>query len=206
MLQAVGLDPRLGSRYLKPGIGYGGSCLPKDVAAVISMGDAADEPMDLMRATQAVNDLQRRRVIRALAEGLGGLSGRHVAVVGLAFKPGTNDIRESPGVFIAQDLIAAGAHVVGWDASVTSRHLTGVLPGMPVTSDLIQSLDGADAAVLCTEWPEAVALEFDRAAAVMKGVLLVDGRYGWDPVAGAAAGLDVVRIGSSRRSRAAASA
>jgi UDPglucose 6-dehydrogenase len=204
MLEAVGLDPRLGSRYLRPGIGYGGSCLPKDVAALISMGDATDEPMDLIRATQAVNELQRRRVIRAVAEGLGGLGSRRIAVIGLAFKPGTNDIRESPGMFIAADLGLAGATVVGWDVSVTAEHL-GPKAAFAVDADLYRALEGADAAVLCTEWSEAIAMDFERAAAVMRGTLLVDGRYAWDPVRASAAGLDLVRIGSPRRARATAS-
>ena len=120
MLQAVGLDPRIGSRYLKPGVGYGGSCLPKDVAALVSMGSAANEPMELMRATQEVNELQRRRIIRTLADALDGLGGQRVAVLGLAFKPGTNDVRESPGLQIARELLAAGVDVVTWDAAVTS--------------------------------------------------------------------------------------
>ena len=183
MLQAVGLDPRIGSRYLKPGVGYGGSCLPKDVAALVSMGSAANEPMELMRATQEVNDLQRRRIIRTLADALDGLSGRRVAVLGLAFKPGTNDVRDSPGLQIARELLAAGVDVVAWDAAVTSDLLpSGRRVELPVVRDPMEALRGADAAILCTEWPEIVDLDFSRAAEMMKGTLLVDGRYAWDPL------------------------
>jgi UDPglucose 6-dehydrogenase len=198
MLQAVGLDPRIGSRYLKPGVGYGGSCLPKDVAALVSMGSAANEQMELMRATQEVNELQRRRIIRTLADALDGLSGRRVAVLGLAFKPGTNDVRDSPGLQIAHELLTAGVDVVTWDAAVTSDLLPAPDAGLSVIRDPYEALRGADAAILCTEWPEIVDLDFSRAAEVMKGTLLVDGRYAWDPLRASHAGLDLVRIGTSR--------
>jgi UDPglucose 6-dehydrogenase len=198
VLKAVGLDPRIGSRYLKPGVGYGGSCLPKDVAALVSMGSAANEPMELMRATQEVNDLQRRRVIRTLADALDGLSGRRVAVLGLAFKPGTNDVRESPGLQIARELVTAGVDVVTWDAAVTSDMLPAGDAELPVVRDPFEALRGADAAILCTEWPEVVDLDFLRAAEAMKGTLLVDGRYAWDPTLASKARLDLVRIGTSR--------
>ena len=198
MLQAVGLDPRIGPRYLKPGVGYGGSCLPKDVAALVSMGSAANEQMELMRATQEVNELQRRRIIRTLAEALEGLGGRRVAVLGLAFKPGTNDVRDSPGLQIARELSTAGVEVVAWDAAVTSEMLPAGDADLSVVSDPLEALRGADAAILCTEWPEVVDLDFSRAAEVMKGTLLVDGRYAWDPLRASNAGLDLVRIGTSR--------
>jgi len=198
MLEAVGLDPRIGSRYLKPGVGYGGSCLPKDVAALVSMGSAVNEPMELMRATQEVNDLQRRRIIRTLADGLDGLDGRRVAVLGLAFKPGTNDVRDSPGLQIARELLTAGADVVTWDAAVTPDLLAANDAGLSITNDALEALRGADAAVLCTEWPEIVDLDLSRVAEVMEGTLLVDGRYAWDRSAASDAGLDLVRIGSPR--------
>ena len=200
-LQAVGMDPRIGAGYLRPGIGYGGSCLPKDVAALVSMGSAANEPMELTRATQEVNELQRRRVIRTLAEGLDGLGGRTVSVLGLAFKPGTNDVRESPGLHIARELILAGSNVVAWDAAVTHEMLPEADAQLRVMSDPIEALRGADAAILCTDWPEIVDLDFSRAAAVMRGTLLVDGRYAWDPTRAANAGLDLVRIGASHAVR-----
>lgn len=201
MLQAVGLDPRIGSRYLNPGVGYGGSCLPKDVAALISMGSSAGEPMELMRATQEVNELQRRRMIRTLADGLDGLNGRRVAVLGLAFKPGTNDIRDSPGLQIARELSGAGVDVVAWDAAVTHDLLHGTDADLSVQADLQDALRGVDAAVLCTEWPEIVNLDFAKAAELMAGTLLVDGRYAWDAGQAADAGLEVVRIGTSRSVR-----
>jgi UDPglucose 6-dehydrogenase len=200
-LKAIGLDPRIGSRYLSPGVGYGGSCLPKDVAALISMGDAADEPMALMRATAQVNELQRRRTIRTIADALDGLNGRRIAVLGLAFKPGTNDIRDSAGIDIVRQLRAAGADVVAWDGAVTANLLVGPEASLELAGDPLEAVRGADAAVLCTEWPAAVELDFEAAAAVMRGTLLIDGRYAWDPQRAAAAGLEVLRLGAARTAR-----
>ena len=182
LLQAVGLDPRIGSRYLKPGVGYGGSCLPKDVAALISMGSAANEQMELMRATQEVNELQRRRIIRTLADALDGLGGRRVAVLGLAFKPGTNDVRESPGLQIARELLAAGVDVVAWDAAVTSDLLPPADASLSVVSDHLGGASRGGRRHPLHRWPEVVDLDFSRAAEMMKGTLLVDGRYAWDPL------------------------
>lgn len=201
MLRTVGMDPRIGSRYLWPGVGYGGSCLPKDVAALISLGSAADAPMELMRATQEVNDLQRRRLIRALTDGLDGLSGRRVAILGLAFKPGTNDVRESPGLRIARDLVISGVDVIAWDAAVMRHHLSPADAQIGLVADLHEALRDVDAAVLCTEWPEAVDLDFSHAATLMRGSLLIDGRYVWNAPRAAAVGLELVRIGSMRRPR-----
>jgi UDPglucose 6-dehydrogenase len=200
-LEAIGLDPRIGSGYLRPGVGYGGSCLPKDVAALVSMGDAADEPMALMRATQEVNELQRRRTIRTIADALDGLRGRRIAVLGLAFKPGTNDIRESAGVDIVRQLRAAGADVVAWDEAVTREHLPATEADVEMAIDPLEAVRGADAAVLCTEWPAAVQLDFSEAASAMRGSLLVDGRYSWDPRRAADAGLEVLRGGAARHAR-----
>jgi UDPglucose 6-dehydrogenase len=203
-LQAVGMDPRIGAGYLRPGLGYGGSCLPKDVAALISMGDAAHEPMELMRATQEVNQIQRLRIMRTLADGLEGISGRRIAIIGLAFKPGTNDLRDSPGLQLARELVVAGASVVAWDAAVTADQLLQSDRELSVCGSIADTLRGADAAILCTEWPEAVDLDYPAAASAMRGNLLVDGRYAWDPGSAADAGLDLARIGTSRPVRRAA--
>jgi len=195
-LQAVGMDPRIGPRYLRPGLGYGGSCLPKDVAALVSMGAAWGEPMALMRATQDVNDQQGRRILDLLTERLDGLRDRRIAVLGLAFKPGTNDIRDSPGLRLAVELAAAGATVTAWDAAVTQDLLARTAGAPTLANDPVEALTGADAAVLSTEWPEVVELDLARAAAVMRGTLLVDGRYGWDRARATEAGLELVRIGT----------
>jgi UDPglucose 6-dehydrogenase len=160
--------------------------------------------MALLRATQEVNDVQRRRTIRILADALGGLSGRRIAVLGLAFKPGTNDLRDSPGMDIVRQLRVAGVDVVAWDGAVTRQLLSGPDADLSLADDPIEALRGVDAAILCTEWPEAVDLDFAAAAGVMRGRLLVDGRYGWDAGHAAAAGLEVLRIGMARQAAVAA--
>jgi UDPglucose 6-dehydrogenase len=165
------------------------------------MGDAADEPMALMRATQQVNELQRRRTIRTIADALDGLNGRRIAVLGLAFKPGTNDIRDSAGIDIVRQLRAAGADVVAWDGAVTRNLLAAQEADLELADDPLEALRGADAAVLCTEWPAAAELDFEAAARAMRGSLLIDGRYAWDPARAAAAGLEVLRLGAARTPR-----
>lgn len=200
VLGAIGMDPRIGSRYLTPGIGYGGSCLPKDVAALISMGNAHGQPMDLLVATRAVNHEQRQRVLRALASRLGTLTDRRISVLGLAFKPGTNDVRESPGLLLADELVRTGADVIAWDPVVQDAELPSVRRPIVAEADLMRAITGSDAIVLATEWEEAVLLDLTRAARVMRGRLLIDGRYAWQPATAAAAGLDLVRIGMEGRS------
>jgi len=113
-------------------------------------------------------------------------------------------VRDSPGLQIARELLTAGADVVTWDAAVTSDLLPAADAELSVIGDPLEALRGADAAILCTEWPEIVDLDFSRAAEMMKGTLLVDGRYAWDPLRASNAGLDLVRIGTSRPVRHAA--
>ncbi len=195
MLGAVGMDPRVGSRYLNPGIGYGGSCLTKDVAALVEFGGRAGQSMLLARATGAVNERQREQTLSLLYDWLDGVSGRRIAIIGMAFKPGTNDLRDAPAVHLALQLHDAGAQLQAWDPCVTQDQLSNV-PGIQVTSDLYEAFESADAAVLCTEWPEAMAIDFRRVASAMRGRLLIDGRYGWHPARAEEHSLRVVRIGS----------
>ena len=152
--------------------------------------------MVLMRATQDVNEIQKRRTLRTIADALGGLTGRRIAVLGLAFKPGTNDIRDSAGLDIVRQLREAGADVVGWDGAVTKAHLHGPDAAIELAATPLEAVEGADAAVLCTEWPEAAGLDLAAAAAVMRGTILVDGRYMWDRQTAISAGLDLLRVGS----------
>ncbi|HEX5370962.1 MAG TPA: UDP-glucose/GDP-mannose dehydrogenase family protein [Dehalococcoidia bacterium] len=195
MLGAVGMDPRVGSRYLNPGIGYGGSCLTKDVAALVEFGGRAGQSMQLARATGAVNERQREQALSLLYDWLDGVSGRRIAIIGMAFKPGTNDLRDAPAVHLALQLHDAGAQLQAWDPSVTQDQLSNV-PGIQLTCNLYEAFENADAAVLCTEWPEAMAIDFERVASVMRGKLLIDGRYGWHPEQAEEHSLRVVRIGS----------
>ena len=187
--QGIGLDTRIGPRFLKPGIGWGGSCFPKDVSALRSMAREYDYEPELLDAVVAVNGRQRRRAVAKLQENLRTLKGKKIALLGLSFKPETDDLREAPSLEIARALGSLGARVVGYDP-VAAKAASGLLPGMGVAFDPHAALEGAHAAVVVTEWEEVRSLDLSRAAALMEQPkLLVDGRNAMNPAAARAAGL-----------------
>jgi len=196
MLEAVGLDPRIGSRYLT-GVGYGGSCLRRTSRPWSAWEARRTNRMELMRATQEVNVLQRRRIIRTLADVARGTRRAAGGRPRTLHSTGTNDVRDSPGLQIARELLMAGADVVAWDAAVTSDQLRWRTRDLSIIGDLIEALRAAEAAILCTEWPEIVDFSISRVRARvrMKGTLLVDGRYAWNPGRASSAGLDLVQDG-----------
>jgi UDPglucose 6-dehydrogenase len=186
----IGLDQRIGSRFLNAGIGWGGSCFPKDVAAVRAMAREYDdyEPI-LLDAVVDVNERQRKRVIGKLQRDLHTLKGKRVALLGLSFKPNTDDLREAPSLEIARTLSALGARVVGYDP-VAGKAASKLLPTLKVVFDPYEALKGAHAAVLVTEWEELRALDLERASVLMEEpALIVDGRNALDPGEARAAGM-----------------
>jgi UDPglucose 6-dehydrogenase len=178
----IGLDRRIGSRFLSAGIGWGGSCFPKDVAALRSMACEYEgyQPM-LLDAVVAVNERQRKQVISKLQRELHTLKGKRIALLGLSFKPNTDDLREAPSLKIAHALHSLGARVVGYDPVAGKATMMGS-PGMlKVVFDPYEALAGAHAAVVVTDWDEFRALDLERAASLMrKPPLLVDGRNALD--------------------------
>lgn len=177
----IGLDERIGSRFLNAGIGWGGSCFPKDVAALRSIAQEYDYEPAVLDAVVAVNERQRRRVIQKLQYDLHTLKGKRVALLGLAFKPQTDDLREAPSLRIASALLDRGARVVGYDP-VAGKRAASALPDLRVVFDLYEALDGVHAAVIVTEWEEVRGLDLSRAASLMQAPrLLVDGRNALDP-------------------------
>src|SRR5215208_2040947 len=177
----IGLDERIGSRFLSPGIGWGGSCFPKDVAALRALAREYDHEPLLLDATVAVNERQRKRVVAKLQRELHTLKGKRVALLGLAFKPNTDDLREAPSMEIARCLDSRGARVVGYDP-VAGKAAMKQFPSLKVTFDPYEALEGAHAAVVTTEWEEFRELDLDRATSLMKEPsLLVDGRNLLDP-------------------------
>ncbi len=185
----IGLDGRIGSRFLSAGIGWGGSCFPKDVAALRSIAREYDYEPVLLDATVTVNERQRKRVLAKLQRELHTLKGKRVALLGLAFKPNTDDIREAPSLEIARSLSALGARVVGYDP-VAGKAAARMAPEIKVVFDLYEALEGAHAAVLVTEWEELRTLDPARAASSMEEPrLLIDGRNVIDPAAARAGGL-----------------
>jgi UDPglucose 6-dehydrogenase len=171
--KGIGLDHRLGPHFLRAGIGFGGSCFPKDSLALKQLAANSGYSFQLLNAVIEVNELQKRRVIAKLERRLGSLRGKKIALLGLAFKPGTDDMREAPSLVLAARLEAEGADVSAWDPVADGKaHLNGV----HVTRSPLEALDGADAAVLVTEWPELRELDWAAAGARMRNKLLVDGR------------------------------
>jgi UDPglucose 6-dehydrogenase len=190
--EGIGLDRRIGPSFLRAGIGYGGSCFPKDSLALKQLAANSGYSFQLLNAVIEVNELQKRRVIGKLERRLGALRGKKVALLGLAFKPGTDDMREAPSLVLAGRLLAEGAEVSAWDP-VADGHAE--LEGVEVAPTALEALDGADAAVLVTEWPELRELDWAAAAARMRNALLVDGRNMLDPDELRAAGFEYEGVG-----------
>jgi UDPglucose 6-dehydrogenase len=185
----IGLDRRIGSRFLSAGIGWGGSCFPKDIAALRSIAREYDYKPALLDASVAVNERQRKRVVTKLQRELRTLKGKRVTLLGLTFKPNTDDLREAPSLEIARSLNALGARVVGYDA-VAGKAAAKLVPEMKVVFDPYEALKSAHATVLVTEWEELRALDLKRAASLMeKPSLLIDGRNALDPASVRAAGM-----------------
>ncbi|HEX3875081.1 MAG TPA: UDP-glucose/GDP-mannose dehydrogenase family protein [Solirubrobacteraceae bacterium] len=193
--QGMGLDSRIGGAFLKPGIGFGGSCFPKDVSALKQLAGNSGYHFQLLNAVIEVNELQKRRVIAKLQKHLGSLVGNTVALLGLAFKPNTDDMREASSLVLSARLQAEGAHIRAYDP-VAAEEARALMPGgVAFTASGLEAVEGADAVVLVTEWPEFGGLDWTEVAGAMSGKLVVDGRNALDPVAVRAAGLIYEGIG-----------
>jgi len=190
--RGIGLDRRIGPAFLRAGIGYGGSCFPKDSLALKQLAANSGYSFQLLNAVIEVNELQKRRVIGKLERRLGPLRDKRITLLGLAFKPGTDDMREAPSLVLAGRLLSEGAEVRAWDPVADGAvHLHGVV----IADSALEALDGADAAVVVTEWPEFRELDWAEAAARMRNRLVVDGRNLLDPVQLRALGFEYEGIG-----------
>jgi len=189
--EGVGLDRRLGPHFLRAGIGFGGSCFPKDSLALKQLAANSGYHFQLLNAVIEVNELQKRRVIAKLQRHLGPLRGKSVALLGLAFKPGTDDMREAPSIVLAGRLLAEGADVRAWDPVADGSGLHGVERAQSVEA----ALAGADAAVIVTEWPALAAVDWAAVAPAMRTPVLIDGRNMLDPAAMREAGFRYEGIG-----------
>src|SRR5436190_10685471 len=181
--EGVGLDRRLGPHFLRAGVGYGGSCFPKDSLALKQLAANSGYHFQLLTAVIEVNELQKRRVIQKLLKHLGELRGKKVALLGLAFKPNTDDTREAPSLVLASRLLAEGAEVRAWDPIAQPE-----LHGATIYESPLDAVTGADAAVIVTEWPQLKGLATDEVRAAMRHPLIIDGRNLLDPGAVRAAG------------------
>ncbi|MEX0797239.1 MAG: UDP-glucose/GDP-mannose dehydrogenase family protein [Acidimicrobiia bacterium] len=189
VIEGLGSDHRIGPHFLQPGPGYGGSCFPKDTSALIAVAEDAGYDFQLLRAVIAADDEQRRRVAAKvrLAAG-GGLRGRKVAMWGIAFKAGTDDVRESPALRIAALLQEEGAEVVAYDPEANT-HMVGIAPSA------LEAVDGADVLLVATEWPEFTEVDLAEVASRMRGHRIVDARNLLDPKQVRKVGLDYWGLG-----------
>ncbi len=192
--RGVGLDGRIGPRFLQAGIGYGGSCFTKDVSALKLLAGNSGYHFQLLNAVTEVNELQKRRVVSKLAAHVGELAGRTFALLGLAFKPNTDDMRGASSLVLAARLLAEGATVRAYDP-VAEEQARLLMPNLDYCPSALEACTGADAAVLVTEWPELVALDWREVAAAMRGSVVIDGRNALDGTAVRAAGLSYEGIG-----------
>jgi UDPglucose 6-dehydrogenase len=195
--RGMGLDERIGSSFLRAGIGYGGSCFPKDVSALKMLAGNTGYHFQLLTAVIEVNALQKRRVVGKLERHLGSLLDKRVALLGLAFKPDTDDMREASSLVLAARLQGEGAEVVAYDP-VASERAGELLDSVELAGSALEALDGADAAVLVTEWGEFAELDWAEAARRMARPLIVDGRNFLDPEILRAAGFEYEGIGKSQ--------
>ena len=192
--EGMGLDKRIGPHYLDAGIGYGGSCFPKDVKALAALAERFDYHPELLHAVMAINRDQRMLVIDKLREALESLTGKVIGLLGLAFKPNTDDLREAPSLDIAKVLLAAGAQVRGYDPAAMER-MRALLPELEYVKDSYELAAGADALVLVTEWNEFRHLDLARIKASMRRPVVVDGRNIYVPAEMRALGFTYRGIG-----------
>jgi UDPglucose 6-dehydrogenase len=192
--RGMGLDDRIGSKFLQAGIGFGGSCFPKDVDALKQLAGNSGYHFQLLTAVIEVNELQKRRVIGKLQKHLGGLAGKRVSLLGLAFKPNTDDMREASSLVLSARLQADGAIVTACDP-VAEEQARALVSQITFADSPLEAVAGADAVVLVTEWPEFLELDWQQVAGAMAGGLVVDGRNALDADAIRAAGLLYEGIG-----------
>jgi UDPglucose 6-dehydrogenase len=192
--RGMGLDARIGPKFLQAGLGYGGSCFTKDVSALKLLAGNSGYHFQLLNAVIEVNELQKRRVVSKLQRHLGELAGRRVALLGLAFKPNTDDMRGASSLVLAARLQAEGAHVRAFDpiAEEAAREL---MPQLDYAPGALDAVVDADAVVLVTEWPEFMDLDWSEVARAMRGTIVIDGRNALDAEAIRASGLTYEGIG-----------
>jgi len=194
--RGIGSDSRIGMPFLMAGIGYGGSCFPKDVKALVMTGRANGHPMEILNAVESVNDQQKSALARKLLAKWGpDLKGRKVALLGLAFKPDTDDMREAPSIVLTRMLLAAGATVIAYDPVARHTAFVELQDSITYADTWQQAVAQAEAIFLVTEWAELRAIAPQALAAATQCRLVYDGRNAWDPKAMRAAGFEYWGMG-----------
>ena len=192
--KGMGLDHRIGSKFLHAGPGFGGSCFPKDLAALIQTGERNGYPMQIASAASHVNDIQRGRMVEKIRDAVGGLKGKTLAFLGLSFKPNTNDLREAPALAIGRELVGEGATIRAYDPEALTEACQ-MMPELKPCQDAYHAAEGADALVIMTEWNVFRNLDFEKLKSAMRAPLLIDLRNVYDPERVTAAGFRHVSVG-----------
>jgi UDPglucose 6-dehydrogenase len=196
--RGIGLDNRIGPKFLHAGPGYGGSCFPKDTLALLQTADAAGVNQRIVRTTVQVNDDRKAQMVERVSKALGGsVSGKRIGVLGLAFKPNTDDMREAPSIPLIEALVERGAAVSSFDP-VAREQAEKIFSGIEFASDAYAAAEGADALVIVTEWDEFRALDLERIAESLRGKVLVDLRNVYDRSEAEEAGLTYYGVGRGR--------
>ena len=191
--RGIGLDGRIGAKFLHAGPGFGGSCFPKDTLALLKTSQLVNAPTKIVEAVVTVNDARKRQMAEKAERAFGGVKGKTVAVLGLTFKPNTDDMRDAPSLVIVPYLQEKGARVRAYDPE---GHMeASKLLSVEMCGDAYEALDGADGVVILTEWNEFRALDLDRVKALLKRPLMVDLRNIYKPASMAAAGFTYVSVG-----------
>ncbi|MDE2453148.1 MAG: UDP-glucose/GDP-mannose dehydrogenase family protein, partial [Burkholderiales bacterium] len=196
--KGIGSDPRIGTHFLYPGTGYGGSCFPKDVKALIHTGDQSGVSLQVLKAVEAANERQKHVLVDKIVEQFGAdLSGRTFALWGLSFKPNTDDMREAPSRVIVAELARRGARLRAYDpvAMEEAARVMGDVPGLSLVASQGEALQGADALVVITEWKEFRNPDFDAIKSTLAQPLIFDGRNLYDPAFMRSIGIDYRAIG-----------
>ncbi len=178
--KAMGLDQRIGPKFLHPGPGYGGSCFPKDTLALIRLAEEHGEELNIVKAAVKANQLQRERMVKKISSALGDLKDKVITILGLSFKPNTNDIRESPSIYIINELKKSGAAIRAYDPAAMDE-MKGLFPDIIYAQDPYDACSGADALVIITEWNEFRNLELERIKSLMKNRYFFDLRNIYEP-------------------------
>jgi len=193
--QGIGTDSRIGPRFLNPGIGYGGSCFPKDLMAFRSVARECGYEFRLLDEVMRINEDQRHRFLRKVHNALWTLRGKRLGVLGLAFKGGTDDIRESPAILLVQTLLQEGCQIAAYDPAARERAREVLNSSVEYASDAYEAAAGADALLILTEWDEFTSLDLDRLHGQLKYPIVIDGRNLYDPEVMAAHGFTYYSVG-----------
>jgi UDPglucose 6-dehydrogenase len=200
--KGIGSDPRIGTHFLYPGTGYGGSCFPKDVKALIRTARDHGVPLRVLQAVEDANEAQKMILVERVVQRYGDdLAGRTFALWGLAFKPNTDDMREAPSRVVIGELLARGASIRAYDpvALAEAARIFGVTPGLTLVNSAMAAVQGADALLIATEWREFRTPDFDALKAALRQPLVLDGRNLYEPALMAAMGIDYVAVGRGAR-------